>query len=65
MELVGVALTKLTAPLAHGLARHDNAQFKPMFLDVTLKEAVAVGEPDCVADDVDQEAVIFVRKSSL
>ena len=52
-------------PLAHGLARHENDPFKPAFLDVMTRGAEAKGAPAHVADDVDQEAVTFVRKPPL
>jgi hypothetical protein len=59
-ELVGIALPELSTPLSDGLVRHDNTAFKQEFLDVTVREAKAVVEPDRVADDLAREAVAFV-----
>jgi hypothetical protein len=59
--LVGVVLPRLTTPLADGLVGHDNAPFEQQFLDVTVREAEAVVEPDRVADELTWEAVTFVR----
>ena len=60
LQLIGVCLSKLEAPLADGLVGHIDAALKQEFLHITVAQREAIREPDAMANDLPREAVVLV-----
>ena len=57
LEPPRVVRAELLTPLPNGFVRHDDAPFGGQFLHISETEAVAVVDPDRVADDVGRKAM--------
>src|SRR5215471_9518493 len=60
LQLIGVCLSKLEAPLADGLVGHIDAAFEQQLLHVAVAQREAIVKPDPMADDLTWKAVVLV-----
>src|SRR5215468_10160064 len=60
LQLIGVCLSKLEAPLADGLVGHIDAALEQDLLHVAVAQREAIVEPDPMADDLTWKAVVLV-----
>jgi hypothetical protein len=59
MELMGIRLTDLTAPLPKRFEGHCDAACTQQLLNISVAEAKAEIQPDAVADELGREAVML------
>jgi hypothetical protein len=60
MELIGIVLAKLTAPLANRLVGDGDSTFQEYLFDVAKAQAEPKIQPHRMADDLDRKAVILI-----
>jgi hypothetical protein len=61
-QLIGIVLSELEAPLAHGFIGDIDTACEQHLLHISVAQGEAIVEPDAVADDLAGEAVIFVAR---
>ena len=60
-QLVGIGLPKLPAPVAYRLIRQDDPTCRHQLLDVSVAQAEAEIQPDCMADNLGWEAMALIQ----
>src|SRR5215831_15628055 len=63
-QSVRIRLTKLAAPLADRLVRHNHAAFKQQLFNIPKAQAEPEVEPDGAADNFDRKPMILVFRGS-
>jgi hypothetical protein len=60
MQLVGIDLPELAAPIAHSLVRQDDAALGHQLFDVTVAEIEAKVQPGTVADNLGRKPMALI-----
>jgi hypothetical protein len=60
MQLVGIDLPELAAPIAHSLVRQDDAALGHQLFDVTVAETEAKVQPGTVADNLGRKPMALI-----
>jgi hypothetical protein len=63
-QLIGILLTKFTAPFADGLIGHHYPSLQQYFFHITEAKAEPKVQPHGVAHDFDRKPVIFIFRGS-
>jgi hypothetical protein len=51
LQFPSIVSTELLTPLSNRLIRHDDSPLGEKILDISEAQAKAMGSPDCIADD--------------